>query len=240
METSYVFDPIGVIHSCFSEKFGIPRQPGLAPASRASLEIVPPYDRDEAFRELDRFSHVWIVFVFHGNPVGKWRPTVRPPRLGGNRRAGVFATRSGFRPNPIGISAVALEGLRRHQGKLLLDLAGIDLLDGTPVLDIKPYLPYADNIAGAGGGFADHPPAANIPVTYTPEARIVGDRLEQEHPGFIRLLEQVLGADPRPAYAENHSTRSRFGLRLYTANVRWRFQKGAILVETIEADPDSG
>ncbi len=237
MQTKFVFDPIGVIHSCFPEKFGIPRQPGLAPAARASLEIVPPYDRDEAFRELGTFSHVWIVFVFHAIPAGKWRPTVRPPRLGGNRRAGVFATRSGFRPNPIGISAVALEGLRRHRGKLLVDLSGIDVLDGTPVLDIKPYLPYADTLPGASGGFAGRPPAATTAVAYTAGARIDADRLEREHPGFTQLLEQVLAADPRPAYAEADTTRTRFGLRLYTANIRWRVHEGTIVVEAIEDDP---
>ena len=138
METDFTFHPIGVIRSCFTEKFGIPRQPGLVPAARATLEVFSPYDRDEAFRNLDEFSHLWVIFVFHGIPAGKWRPTVRPPRLGGNRRTGVFATRSGFRPNPIGMSAVSLEGIRRHNGKLLLELSGIDLLDRTPVLDIKP------------------------------------------------------------------------------------------------------
>ena len=103
MDKQFVFQPIGIVHSCFTEKFGIPRQPGLAGAARASLEILPPYDRDEAFNGLADVSHLWIVFVFHGNPAGRWKPTVRPPRLGGNRRIGVFATRSGFRPNAINL-----------------------------------------------------------------------------------------------------------------------------------------
>ena len=240
METDFLFHPIGVIRSCFTEKFGIPRQPGLAPAAQATLEVLPPYDRDEAFRGIEDFSHLWIVFVFHGIPAGKWRPTVRPPRLGGNRRTGVFASRSGFRPNPIGISAVALEGIRRSKGKLLLDLSGIDLLDRTPVLDIKPYLPYADGISRATAGFAASPPAANIPVAYTPEARTTCNRLEREHPGFIQLLEQVLGADPRPAYVEAHANRTEFGLRLYNVNIRWRFEEDGVVVEALEEDPEIG
>ena len=168
MEPDFTFHPIGVIRSCFTEKFGIPRQPGLVPAARATLEVFSPYDHDEAFRDLDEFSHLWVLFVFHGIPAAKWRPTVCPPRLGGNRRTGVFATRSGFRPNPIGMSAVSLEGIRRQNGKLLLEMSGVDLLDRTPVLDIKPYLPYADALSGAFGGFADRPPEGNLPVAWCP------------------------------------------------------------------------
>ena len=235
MDKQLVFTPIGVVHSCFPEKFGIPRQPRLANAARASLEIWPPYDRDEAFSGLSAFSHLWIVFVFHGNPAGKWRSTVRPPRLGGNRRTGVFATRSGFRPNPIGISAVSLEAIHRKAGKLLLEVSGIDILDQTPVLDIKPYLPYADMIPEAVGGFADQRPPENaLPVVFTPAARQACARLESAHPGFVDLLEQVLRADPRPAYADRQATKTAFGMRLYEVNVRWTIGKQAIVVHTIE------
>jgi tRNA-Thr(GGU) m(6)t(6)A37 methyltransferase TsaA len=237
MDNTWVFNPIGIVRSCFTEKFGIPRQPGLAPAARATLEILAPYDRDESFKDLAAFSHLWIVFVFHGIPKGKWHPTVRPPRLGGNRRTGVFATRSGFRPNPIGMSAVGLEGIRRQNGKLLLDLAGIDILDQTPVLDIKPYLPYADIIPEAFGGFADQRPAASIAVAFTPEAEEACALLEKNHPGFADLLQQVLRADPRPAYVDGQPGRIHFGMRLYDVNVRWTVRRGAILVHTIEDPP---
>lgn len=237
MDNAWVFNPIGIVRSCFTEKFGIPRQPGLAPAARATLEILAPYDRDEAFKGLTAFSHLWIVFVFHGIPKGKWHPTVRPPRLGGNRRTGVFATRSGFRPNPIGMSAVGLEGIRRQNGKLLLDLAGIDILDQTPVLDIKPYLPYADIISEASGGFADQRPATSIAVAFTPEAEQACVLLEKDRPGFADLLQQVLRADPRPAYVDGQPGRIHFGMRLYDVNVRWTVRQGAILVHTIEDPP---
>ncbi len=236
MDNAFVFTPIGIVHSCFPEKFGIPRQPRLASTARASLEILPPYDQDEAFSGLSAFSHLWLVFVFHGNPTGKWRPTVRPPRLGGNRRTGVFATRSGFRPNPIGISAVALETIHRESGRLLLEVSGIDILDQTPVLDIKPYLPYADMIPEAEGGFADRrPPDTQLPVVFTAAAQQACARLEAAHPGFVDLLEQVLRADPRPAYADRQATRTEFGLRLYEANVRWTIAKHALVVHTVEA-----
>lgn len=234
MSESYVFNPIGLVHSCFSEKFGIPRQPRLAKAARATMEVFSPYDQDVAFSGLDAFSHLWLVFVFHAIPKGKWRPTVRPPRLGGNRRTGVFATRSGFRPNAIGMSAVVLEDIHRHKGKLQLELSGIDLLDRTPVLDIKPYLPYADIIPEAIGGFAGQRPAAAIPVAFTLQAQKACTPLENEHPGFVELLEQVLGADPRPAYTDRQSTRTEFGLRLYDVNVRWTFSETGIIVHTIE------
>ena len=234
MDKDFTFHPIGIIHSCFSEKFGIPRQPGLVPAARATLEILPPYDREEAFRGLKDFSHLWIVFVFHGIDNRKWQPTVRPPRLGGNTRIGVFATRSGFRPNPIGMSSVVLEGIRRDREKMILELSGIDVLDQTPVLDIKPYLPYADIIPDAIGGFAADPPRASLSIEFTENARQACMILEKTYPGFYDLVNQVLRADPRPAYVDKRSAKTEFGIRLYGINVRWRVRKTTIVVHTIE------
>ncbi|MFO7714259.1 tRNA (N6-threonylcarbamoyladenosine(37)-N6)-methyltransferase TrmO [Desulfosarcina sp.] len=234
MDKDFTFHPIGIIHSCFSEKFGIPRQPGLVPAARATLEILPPYDREEAFRGLKDFSHLWLVFVFHGIDKRKWQPTVRPPRLGGNTRIGVFATRSGFRPNPIGMSSVVLEDVRRDRKKLVLELSGIDVLDQTPVLDIKPYLPYADIIPGAVGGFAADPPRASLSIEFTENARQACRLLENSYPGFFDLVNQALRADPRPAYLGNRSDRTEFGLRLYDRNIRWSFRPGTIVVDSIE------
>ena len=227
-----------MVRSCFTEKFGIPRQPRLATAARATMEILPPYDRDEAFSGLDAFSHLWLVFVFHGIPKGKWRPTVRPPRLGGNRRTGVFATRSGFRPNAIGISAVVLEGIGRHNGKLIVELSGVDLMDRTPVLDIKPYLPYADIIPEAVGGFAADPPRSSQSIEFTEQARQACTLLERTQPGFVDLVIQVLRADPRPAYIDRQPARTEFGIRLYGVNVRWTQRQETILVHTIDVRPD--
>lgn len=233
MNTNFIFHPIGIVNSCFTEKFGIPRQSGLVPAARATLEILPPFDRNEAFRGLDDFSHLWIVFVFHGIDAKKWQPTVRPPRLGGNTRVGVFATRSGFRPNPIGMSSVVLESIYREHGKLVLEISGIDILDQTPVLDIKPYLPYADIIPEAVGGFAADPPRSSMPIEFTAQALRACAMLEKSHPGFYDLVHQVLRADPRPAY----SSKTEFGVRLHGINVRWTVQQNTIVVQTVDAQP---
>lgn len=237
MTSDLFFRQIGMIHSCFAEKFGIPRQPGLAPAARAVLELRPPYDSAEAVRGLEAFSHLWVVFVFHANAQGKWQPTVRPPRLGGNRRIGVFATRSGFRPNPIGMSVVALEGIRRDKGRLLIDLSGIDLLDGTPVLDIKPYLPYADSIPDANGDYAAEPPRSSIHIEFSNRGRHASTEAEKSYPGFTALVIQVLRADPRPAYLEECSGRTEFGLQLYDRNIRWTVRSGTIFVHSIDKVP---
>ena len=234
MNRTVSFNPIGTIHSCFTEKFGIPRQPGLVPAARARLEVFPPYDRDEAFRGIEDFSHLWIIFVFHGINIQKWQPTVRPPRLGGNRRMGVFATRSGFRPNPIGMSSVGLDGLQHKGGRLYLNLSGVDLLDGTPVLDVKPYVPYADQIPDAGGGFADAMPQAMLTVAFTEPARQALVCAERRYPGFEQLVAQVLGADPRPAYVDGRGGRREYGVRLYDVNVRWSVNGQDAVVHAIE------
>lgn len=233
------FAPIGVIHSCFREKFGIPRQPGLATAARATLELLPPYSQPAAVRGLEGFSHLWLVFVFHGVPTGRWRATVRPPRLGGNQRQGVFATRSNFRPNPIGLSAVKLDGIAVRQGQVVLHLAGVDLLDGTPVLDIKPYLPYADRILDATGGFASEAPETALEVEFSPAASgfcagwLEGDLRE--------LICQILRQDPRPAYERTDPTPQRYGMKLYGLDVRWETRGGvAYVTEIVEREPGAG
>jgi tRNA (adenine37-N6)-methyltransferase len=230
---SYAFDPIGCIRSCFKEKFGIPRQPGLVPEARAILEIRPPYLQSEAFRGLAEFSHIWIIFVFHHGDHERWNPTVRPPRLGGNRRMGVFATRSGFRPNPIGQSVVSLTRIEAAKGRLALHLGGVDLLDGTPVLDIKPYLPYADCISNARAGYAHQPPKAEWGVQFSPGAAQSCRIFENRHPGLQALIARLLAYDPRPGYRPSQTNQA-FGMRLWDLNIRFRFEADFILVEAIE------
>ena len=195
---SYHFSPVGVVHSCYRTKFGIPRQSGLIEQAEGTIELLPPYNQPNIIRGLETFSHIWIIFLFHQNLRDGWKATVRPPRLGGDRRLGVFATRSSFRPVPIGLSAVKLEGIeQRPHGKLLLKVRGLDLVDGTPVLDIKPYLPYADAITGATGGFAPEAPESVLKVTVAPEAAAV---LERRGSRFRELCLRVVAGDPRPAY----------------------------------------
>ena len=229
---NFTFTPIGIIHSPFKEKFGVPRQPGIAPAAQATLELLPPYDRDEALEGLAGFSHVWIVFAFHATADQGWSPTVRPPRLGGNVRVGVFASRSTFRPNPIGLSVVELAGIGREDGKLVLHLRGADLIDGTPVLDIKPYVPYVDSIPNASGGFAAGAPEARLAVRFTPMAEVQVAARAAAHPQLHELITQVLGADPRPAYREDESTDRVYGMKLLDFDLRWRIEDAcAVVVE---------
>ena len=234
----FQFVPIGIIRSGFREKFGIPRQAGLAPAVRATLELLPPYNQPAAVRGLEGFSHVWLVFVFHGVPMGRWQPTVRPPRLGGNRRLGVFATRSTFRPNPIGLSAVKLEHIATRQGQVVLHLQGVDLLDGTPVLDIKPYLPYADRISEATGGFASEAPTPLAAVEFSPAAAAFC--ANWPHGDLRELLIQLLRQDPRPAYEHTQRTPQHYGMRLFDCDVRWVLRDQTVYVTEILPEPHGG
>ncbi len=215
--------PIGLIKSCFKEKFGIPRQSGLIPTAEASLQLLPPYACAAAVRGLEEFSHIWIIFLFHALPSNIRHPTVRPPRLGGNRRIGVFASRSPFRPNAIGISAVRLLGIDKKPDKkpndIILHLGGVDLLDGTPVLDIKPYLPYTDAIPNAHAGFAQLPPQATIQVCYAATAKTFLETLEPPIKALKlrNLITEIIAYDPRPATSSKIS----FGMRLLEYEVSW-------------------
>jgi tRNA-Thr(GGU) m(6)t(6)A37 methyltransferase TsaA len=186
MDDSYSFRPIGLVRSCYTGKFGIPRQPGLVTAAEARLELFAEFAREEAFAGLEGFSHLWLLFVFHDAIAEGWRPTVRPPRLGGRRKVGVFASRSPHRPNPIGLSAVEFRGFVRGfdregngQGGLALRLGGVDLLDGTPVLDIKPYVPYADCLPQASSGFVPPPRDQEREVIFSPQALAQARELSQ-------------------------------------------------------------
>lgn len=231
LPVKFTFDAIGVIRSPFKEKFGIPRQSGLMSAAQSQLELLPPYDRDEAVRGLDGFSHLWITFVFHGVRQGDWSPTVRPPRLGGNQRLGVFATRSTHRPNPIGLSVVELTGIKREQGRLLLQLRGADLMDGTPVLDIKPYVPYVDSVPTARAGFADGAPQPHLQVGFAPEAEAVC----AHQPQLREFIVQMLQYDPRPAYRGDEEPGRIYGVRVFDCNVRWRVEGD--VAQVIAIDP---
>lgn len=222
MTSSFTFNAIGTVHACYKEKFGVPRQPGLVNIE-SSIEILEPCNRDEAFRALTDFSHIWIVFVFHQTQQQGWNPTVRPPRLGGNERVGVFASRSMFRPNPIGLSVVELKKIRRQDGKLFLDIMGADLMDGTPVLDIKPYLPYADIIPHAVAGYANAKPATQLRVSFTPHALALVEAYRSQWPDLQQCIIEILRLDPRPAYQDAASNqKAEFAVRLYDLDVKWR------------------
>jgi tRNA-Thr(GGU) m(6)t(6)A37 methyltransferase TsaA len=220
---------IGIVHTPFHERFGIPRQPGLVPEARGRLELFPPWNRPEAVAGLEGFSHLWLLFWFHGNPDTAPSLTVRPPRLGGNARVGVFASRSPFRPSPIGLSAVELERIEEAEAGTVLHLRGVDLLDGTPILDVKPYVPYADAIADANGGFAAEA-IERLPVRLSDAAR-QALRSREDAAEVERVITAVLSLDPRPGYRRDAPDSDRaLGMRLYDFDLRWRVVGGAVEV----------
>jgi len=234
----FSFPAIGILHSCFNEKFATPRQPGLATHATARLELLPPYNQPEALEGLETCSHIWVQFVFHANQRKTWSAKVRPPRLGGNRSMGVFATRSPVRPSPIGLSVVKLEAVHCEGARCWLELSGVDMIDGTPVLDIKPYVPYVDCVPEATNLFADQPPPL-LPVTFSNEAESNLVQLGQQNLslyGNLRaLLVEVLQQDPRPAYQQPDAGRI-YGARLCDVNVRWRYKIAAnpLAIEVID------
>ncbi|HWV15485.1 MAG TPA: tRNA (N6-threonylcarbamoyladenosine(37)-N6)-methyltransferase TrmO [Cellvibrio sp.] len=229
----FQFPAIGIIHSCFKEKFGIPRQPGLAPLAQARLELSPPYDDPAAVTGLETCSHIWVQFVFHANSRASWKAKVRPPRLGGNKTLGVFATRSPVRPAAIGLSVVKLERIEQRAGKLCLLLSGVDFLDGTPVLDIKPYIPYVDKVEGAFNHFAPAAPTL-IGVTFTEQQLAFCASYQTRTAVDLKgLIQQILQQDPRPQY-QTPSVEKIYGMKLLDLDLRWRYQTdGNIALEEI-------
>lgn len=233
--STFAFEQIGVIRSPYKEKFAVPRQPGLVKHGGGELHLLPPYNQPDAVRGLEDFSHLWVLFVFHQTMEGGWRPTVRPPRLGGNARMGVFATRSTFRPNPIGMSLVKLHGIRCQKDQVILQLGGLDLVDGTPVVDIKPYLPFAEALPDAQASYAQQAPAADVAVTFTPDVEAQLSRLEKRYPHFKTFLCEVLAQDPRPAYKKGEEQGKTYAVWLLDFNVRWRVTDGGFEVFALEA-----
>lgn len=221
---------IARIRSDFPTKFGLPRQAGLVPSLRAEVVFEPPYRSDDALRGLEGFSHLWLLWEFSEAIRKDWSPTVRPPRLGGNERVGVFASRSPFRPNPIGLSCVKLEEIRRtaNDGTVLV-VSGADLMDGTPIYDIKPYLPYADAHPEAVGGFAPAAPEA-LTVECPPEL------LEQIPQCRREALLGVLAQDPRPSYQDDPARV--YGMAFAGFDVRFRVDGTVLTVcEIVKEEP---
>ncbi|EOV9673494.1 tRNA (N6-threonylcarbamoyladenosine(37)-N6)-methyltransferase TrmO [Cronobacter turicensis] len=233
--TTFAFEQIGVIRSPYKEKFAVPRQPGLVNSARGELHLIAPYNQPDAVRGLEAFSHIWVVFVFHQTMEGGWRPTVRPPRLGGNARMGVFATRSTFRPNPVGMSLVELQGIRCEKDRVILTLSGLDLVDGTPVIDIKPYLPFAEALPDARAGYARQAPDAAVPVTFTEDIAHALPHLEKRYPNLGQFIVEVLAQDPRPAYRKEEETGKSYAVWLFDFNVRWRVTPQGFEVYALEA-----
>lgn len=226
--------PIGIIRSAYNEKFGIPRQPGLAESLTATIELYPEYGVPESVRGLESASHIWLIFLFSATADQGWKPTVRPPRLGGNKRLGVYATRSPFRPNPIGLSPVELLAIRQEGGRVLLDVRGADLLNGTPILDIKPYLPYSDALPEAHFALAEKIEKLELPIQWSEAAARDCQTYAQElQQPLEQQIEEVLRCDPRPAYQRD--PQRIYGIALHGLNIRFRISDSEIEVLEILA-----
>ncbi len=197
MNNEYTIKPIAYIHNDFTTKFGVPRQSRLAKSLRSEIIFEPEYRVPDAVRGLNDFSHVWLIWGFSEARREDWSPTVRPPRLGGNIRVGVFASRSPYRPNSLALSCVKLEEIVRDSEKGdILVVSGADLMNGTPIYDIKPYLPYADSIPEATGGFA---PDEGKLLTVVAEKNIIDKLPEDKRNSLLEILER----DPRPQYHDD-------------------------------------
>jgi tRNA-Thr(GGU) m(6)t(6)A37 methyltransferase TsaA len=234
----FEFNPIALIRTPFTQRFGIPRQPGLVPEAKGVIKFLPDPDYIHALKGMEQFSHLWIVFVFHSHGGNKWKPTIRPPRLGGKEKMGVLASRSPHRPNPIGLSVVEIEKIDlKAPGGAEIHVKGVDLLDGTPILDIKPYIPYADSVAHANPGWA-HEEIKKTPVHFEEIALQKIQAAERAgEPGLQALIEQLLTIDPRPGFQRRelppdaeHSQGKDFGLMVRSHDVHWKIENQAFVV----------
>ncbi|MDH5377606.1 MAG: tRNA (N6-threonylcarbamoyladenosine(37)-N6)-methyltransferase TrmO [Gammaproteobacteria bacterium] len=232
MSQTFSLTEIGVARTCFPEKFGVPRQPGLVSAATGVVAIHPEFSMPEAWKGLEMFSHIWLLFIFDRNQNQDWKPVVRPPRLGGNKKVGVFSTRSGFRPNPIGISCVELESVKFSNALTELHVRGLDLVDGTPILDIKPYIHYADAIHDANSAFANERPTSQCKVEFSADAEQILASL-QNGMEMRRLIEQLISLNPIPAY-QTGSDRE-YGMRLQHCNIKWKLEGKLARVFSIES-----
>lgn len=246
-QNSFEFQPIGYLESCFKEKFGIPRQPGLVKQAKGMIKLMDHPNLKTAVKSLETFSHIWLIFVFHQQGSKNWKPSVRPPRLGGTRKVGVLASRSPHRPNPIGLSAVELEKIDlQANGGPEIHVRGVDLLDGTPILDLKPYLSYADSIPNSTAGWAQEP-IDRIPVDFELLAHSKLREKSQNQPQLQALIIEILSLDPRPAFQKRQlapsdpaSHGTRYGFKLFDFDVKWEIRDGRFVVLDLQDLPHPG
>lgn len=221
---AYEIEPIAHIRTPFPEKFGIPRQSGLVAEARGTIVFESKYRDPDALRCIETFSHLWLIWGFSEVEQDEFSPLVRPPRLGGNEKCGVFATRSPFRPNELGLSVVKLDGVEKTKGKgTVLEVSGVDLLDKTPIYDIKPYIPYADAYPEASGGFASDPDEGVLVVDCDDE---ILERLGDDATAVL----SALARDPRPAY--HHAPERVYEMRYGCWTVRFSVDDGVLTVRS--------
>ena len=227
MEATGELKIIAHIHTDFPEKFGVPRQSGLVKGLKGRIVFTPEYRNQDALRGIEGYDYLWLLWKFEGVEREKWSPTVRPPRLGGETHVGVFATRSPFRPNPIGLSSVKLEAVEMNAEGPTLIVSGIDLRDNTPIYDIKPYLPYVDSHPDARGGFAEEKADYALQVEFPEEL------LKQIPAEKQQAVIEVLKQDPRPAYHEDPTRQ--YGLAFAGFDIRFRVAEGVLTVVEVVA-----
>ena len=225
--------PIAFIQTPFTQKFGIPRQSHLALNIEGTINFQPEYCNPDYLRGIEQFTHLWLTFGFHQHFNQASSPLVRPPRLGGNKKVGVFASRSSFRPNPIGLSLVRNKKVKVTGGQLQLVVADIDMLNGTPIFDIKPYIPYSDNATQANAGYAEQIPKASLTVTFSNEADSHLKAWQSQYPDLKHLLITMLSLDPRPAYKKTATDEKTYALCVYDLDVEWRVIDDRVLITQI-------
>lgn len=225
--------PIAFIKSPYKQKFAIPRQPGLVKAAVGEIMFEQEFADPNSLRALEEFSHLWLLFYFHETADKGWSPMVQPPRLGGKEKVGVFASRSTFRPNSIGMSVVENLGWEQQGSELLLRVGSIDLLDNTPILDIKPYIPYADSIPDAKAGYAEEAPGGQYRVEINEAAVKQIKTLENRYPELETLIVSVLSQDPRPAWRHKTPDEKQYGMSLFDLNIKWRVDETVIRVISV-------
>lgn len=236
MKDLFMVQAIGVIQSPYKEKFAIPRQPNLVTTIESEIYLCGAMNSIDSVRALDEFSHLWVMFYFHQTAARSWQPLVRPPRLGGNKKVGVLASRSTHRPNPIGLSLVECLSIREQAGQVSIKIKGGDFVDGTPVIDIKPYLPYADTADNASVGYAPQPSGLEKTVSFSPQSETVIAKLSTSLPNLKRSIEEVLLQDPRPGYRRGQNEDRLYGVKLYDFNIKFKFTEQCIWVAAIEAE----
>lgn len=225
---------IAIVHSPYKQKFAIPRQPGLVSAAKGQIELLGECNNIDLIRDIELHSHLWLIFVFHATHEQGWKPLIKAPRLGGNKKTGILSSRSTFRPNPIGMSVVKFEGITRCNKRHFINISGLDLLDGTPILDIKPYIPYSDKIDFATSEFAPAPQEHNIKVSFNKTAVEQLAHFQNRYPSLELFIKQVLQQDPRPAYKKQSNETQHYGMSLYDLNIRWHIEGKDCQVIAIE------
>ncbi len=225
---NYNIEPIGVVHTPFQEKFSVPRQATLVPSLTCSIQLQGAMNTPDAVKGLDQYSHLWVLFLFDQHMDKTPSALVRPPRLGGNEKVGVLASRAPFRPNHIGMSAVALKGIRIEKEQVWIDIGCCDVVNKTPVVDIKPYIPYSDAIPDAIGGFAKQQPDI-IKVVFSQQAK---QQIQQrENANYLfQALTEILQQDPRPAYKKNKLDDKIYGVKLFDFDLRFQVTDNTLLV----------